>query len=83
MSITVVTNIIQKKVKGYDLVTDLQQHINPQQPKIASQINAIPNPNNDPKTNKTATRDKTAIKHNIVTTTETRKTTATRETIRG
>ena len=81
MSITAVTNIIQKKVKGYDLVTDLQQQINPQQPKIASKINTIANPNNEPETNKTATRDKTAIKHIIITTTETRKTTTTRETI--
>ena len=29
MSITVVTNIIQKKVKGSNMVTDVQQQINP------------------------------------------------------
>ena len=65
MCITVVTNIIQKKVKGSDLVTDLQQQINSQQPKIIGKINTIANPNDDPKTYKTATTDKTAIKQNI------------------
>ena len=81
MCITVVTNIIKKKVKGFYLVTDLQQQINPQQPKIIGKINTMSNPNNEPKTYKTATTDKTAIKQNIIITTETRKTTATIEGI--
>lgn len=81
MCITAVTNIIQKKVKGSDLVTDLQQQINSQQSKIIGKINTMSNPNDDPKTNKTATRDKTTIKQNIIITTETSNTTATIEGI--
>lgn len=71
MQIALINNIIQNKIKQTNFRLELQQQINPKQPKIASKINPITNSNNDTKINKTSTRYKTAIKYNIITATKT------------